>query len=111
MILVMEIVGEHAGVFGRGSRHLFKGVGGTIGRSSDSTWVLDEQAVSARHAIVHCSRGEFSLTDISSNGVRVNKYDNLLTQLEPYLIQNHDLILVGNLMIKATLLDEHGLPK
>ncbi len=56
------------------SSHTFSESGGTIGRGSDNTWVLDdpEKYMSSIHTQIGCENGQYTLTDLSTNGTFVN---------------------------------------
>lgn len=52
----------------------FSARGGTIGRSSDNAWVLDDpdRFISGRHVQIDCLSNRFYLTDLSTNGTFLN---------------------------------------
>jgi predicted component of type VI protein secretion system len=52
--------------------HTFGEEGGTIGRADDNSWVLRHPKVSAHHAVISFSGGQFFVEDTSDLGVLVN---------------------------------------
>lgn len=50
--------------------HVFNEAGGTIGRSADNTWALDDpnRYMSSRHAEIRHENGQYYLVDTSTNG-------------------------------------------
>jgi type VI secretion system protein len=52
--------------------HTFGEEGGTIGRGADNSWVLRHPKVSAHHAVISFSDGQFFIQDTSDLGVLVN---------------------------------------
>lgn len=84
-------MGAQAALFGSRSRVVFGEQGGTIGRREDRDWVLNDQGVSSRHAVIRSINGFFFIEDEgSTNGVRVN--DNPLQVGDPYPLKDGDRI-------------------
>lgn len=56
------------------SSQTFSEVGGTIGRGSNNSWVLDdpEKFMSSTHMGIGFENGQYTLTDMSTNGTFVN---------------------------------------
>ncbi len=91
MFLTLEVMGAQAALFGSRSRVVFGEQGGTIGRREDRDWVLNDQGVSSRHAVIRSINGFFFIEDEgSTNGVRVN--DNPLQVGDPYPLKDGDRI-------------------
>ena len=42
MVLTLEVIGQQASKLGASVRHVFNGVGGTIGRLPDNDWVIPD---------------------------------------------------------------------
>jgi type VI secretion system FHA domain protein len=106
MMLTLEIVGPQAGKAG-GGRKVFDSRGGTIGRQSDSDWVLADPYVSNRHALIRYKDGTFYIEDASTNGVYVNSPTNRLQRGEPYALQSGDWILIEPYEIRVQIADDH----
>ncbi|MGH9349145.1 MAG: type VI secretion system-associated FHA domain protein, partial [Vicinamibacterales bacterium] len=95
MILTLEVTGPEAGKLGTGSRKVFNAAGGTIGRLQDNSWVLPDQYVSGRHALIRYVNGIFYIEDTSrTNGVFINSPENRLARGEPYALQAGDRIII-----------------
>ncbi|HTW37467.1 MAG TPA: type VI secretion system-associated FHA domain protein TagH [Steroidobacteraceae bacterium] len=75
----------------------FGATGGTIGRAADNDWVLPdpERYVSAHHARIHFSDGQFVLEDTSTNGVYVNDDERPVSTYGPYLLKSGDVLRFG----------------
>jgi predicted component of type VI protein secretion system len=110
MILVLEIDGSRAGVFGRDSRFLFKSRGGTIGSAAGNDWMLPDPGVSPVHALIEYSAGYFTMTGVGSTPIGHRTPERPLVPLQPYPVRDEDVFIVGDLEIHATLLDDVGLP-
>lgn len=69
-----------------------------IGRDIDCNITVNDNMVSARHAVLLFRAGKYSLTDTqSSHGTFVNDTD---IELEPYYLQDGDVIRVGQTVFK-----------
>jgi type VI secretion system protein len=79
--------------------------GGSIGRRQENDWVLPdpERFISGRHALVDFSDGAFYLTDISSNGVFLNRSTTPLGKDNRIALQDGDIISIGDYEISVTL--------
>ncbi len=55
-------------------RHTFSENGGSIGRGANNAWVLDdpEKYMSSVHARIDYDNGQYTLTDLSTNGTFIN---------------------------------------
>ena len=75
----------------------FPAVGGTIGRSPDSDWVLPDESryVSSRHAMIDYQGGAYYLVDMSRNGVFVNGSDTPVGQGHPQRLFDGDQLRIG----------------
>ncbi len=75
----------------------FPAVGGTIGRSPDSDWVLPDESryVSSRHAMIDYQGGAYYLVDMSRNGVFVNGADTPVGQGHPQRLFDGDQLRIG----------------
>lgn len=73
-----------------------------IGRAASSHLVIDEQYVSAQHALIMQQGSQLWLTDLhSSNGTRLN--DLLLSDGETAVISHGDLIGIGSIQLRLVL--------
>jgi len=83
----------------------FPAVGGTIGRSPDSDWVLpdDSRYVSSRHAMIDYQAGAYYLVDMSRNGVFVNGADTPVGQGHPQRLFDGDQLRIGEFEIAVDI--------
>ncbi|MCU7921255.1 MAG: type VI secretion system-associated FHA domain protein TagH [Candidatus Thiodiazotropha sp. (ex Dulcina madagascariensis)] len=79
--------------------------GGSIGRREENDWVLPdpERFISGRHAQIDFSDGDFHLTDVSSNGVFLNRAAKPLGKDNRVALQDGDTISIGDYEISVTL--------
>ena len=79
----------------------FDSQGGTIGRSAQSLFHLDDhnKYLSATHALITCYNGEYYLNDISTNGTFINGKRALKSQ--PTVLQEGDSISMGRYEFSA----------
>jgi len=80
-------------------------VGGTIGRSPDSDWILpdDSRYVSSRHAMIDYQAGAYYLVDMSRNGVFVNGADTPVGQGHPQRLFDGDQLRIGEFEIAVDI--------
>ena len=83
----------------------FPAVGGTIGRSPDSDWVLPDESryVSSRHAMIDYQGGAYYLVDMSRNGVFVNGADTPVGQGHPQRLFDGDQLRIGEFEIAVDI--------
>ncbi len=83
----------------------FPAVGGTIGRSPDSDWVLPDERryVSSRHAMIDYQGGAYYLVDMSRNGVFVNASDTPVGQGHPQRLFDGDQLRIGEFAIAVDI--------
>ena len=74
MSIVISIVKLPESAVDTKSTHTFAHQGGTIGRSSDNEWVLEdpERFISSQHSKISFENGQYYLTDLSTNGTFQN---------------------------------------
>ena len=72
--------------------------GGSIGRRDENDWVLPdpERFISGRHALVDFSDGSFHITDLSSNGVFINRSAQPLGKNNRAALQDGDSFTIGD---------------
>jgi len=82
---------------------IFDERGGVIGRGSNCDWVMkcNGLSTSRRHAAISHKDGQYSIKDISSNGVILNQ--DYLTQGEDALLERGDIIEFGDYVIRVDM--------
>lgn len=97
MALRLRVISNQRRLLGDRSTMSFGATGGTIGRAADNDWVLPdpERYVSAHHARIHFSDGQFVLEDTSTNGVYVNDDERAVSTYGPYLLKSGDVLRFG----------------
>jgi type VI secretion system protein len=72
--------------------------GGSIGRKDENDWVLPdpERFISGRHAQIDFSDDAFHITDLSSNGVFINRSAQPLGKNNRVALQDGDSITIGD---------------
>jgi type VI secretion system FHA domain protein len=93
LVLTLE-VSSAQGEKPRVWRQEFTELGGVIGRSNESVWVLPNAKVSGRHALITCRNGVFYIEDTSRNGIGLNSPDNRLTPGRPYPLTSGDHLFI-----------------
>lgn len=86
-------------------RKTFNGVGGVIGRGASCDWVIADpsRVLSSRHALVTYRDGRYFLTDISSNGTRLQDSGERLREGHAQPISDGSVFQLGSLSIRARL--------
>ncbi len=74
MSIVISIVKLPEGAVDAKATHTFALQGGTIGRSSDNDWILEdpERFISSQHSQISFENGQYYITDLSTNGTFSN---------------------------------------
>lgn len=74
MSIVISITKLPDGVADTKSTHTFAHQGGTIGRSSDNDWVIEDTEcfISSQHSQISFEHGQYYITDLSTNGTFSN---------------------------------------
>ena len=74
MSIVISIVKLPEGAVDTKATHTFALQGGTIGRSSDNDWILEdpERFISSKHSQISFENGQYYITDLSTNGTFSN---------------------------------------
>ena len=108
MTLQLKIVSEHSELVGDDAVREFDEVGGSIGRSLQSDWILPdpERYISGRHAIIDFKGGIYYLVDLSTNGVYVNDEHEPIGKGNPRRLFNGDRLRMGEFEIAVAL--DHG---
>jgi type VI secretion system FHA domain protein len=106
MLLKLEVVGAQAGRLGEQRSKVFATEGGTIGRVGGNDWVLPDQFVSSRHALIQYADGQFYVVDTnSSNGVFLNAPNFRLEKGRPYPIKTGDRLLIDPFEIHVSVIE------
>jgi type VI secretion system protein len=105
MALRLRVISNQRRLLGDRSTVSFGADGGTIGRAADNDWVLPdpERYVSAHHARIHFSGGQFVLEDTSTNGVYVNDDERAVSTYGPYLLKSGDVLRLGEYQLVVAL--------
>ncbi|MEW8047509.1 MAG: type VI secretion system-associated FHA domain protein TagH, partial [Candidatus Thiodiazotropha sp.] len=79
--------------------------GGSIGRRDENDWVLPdpERFISGRHAQIDCSDESFHITDLSSNGVFINRSAQPLGKNNRVALQDGDSFTIGDYEIGVSV--------
>lgn len=79
--------------------------GGSIGRKDENDWVLPdpERFISGRHALIDFSDDSFHITDLSSNGVFINRSAQPLGKHNRVALQDGDSITIGDYEIGVAI--------
>lgn len=79
--------------------------GGSIGRRDENDWVLPdpERFISGRHAQIDFSDGDFHITDLSSNGVFINRSAQPLGKNNRVALHDGDTISIGDYQIAVAV--------
>lgn len=83
----------------------FDRVGGVIGRSADSDWILPdpEKIVSSTHAVISFEAGSYSVTDYSTNGLFINRSVEPVGKGQSRLLQDGDYLQIGEYEIEVVV--------
>ncbi len=105
MALRLRVISNQRRLLGERSTMSFGSAGGTIGRAADNDWVLPdpERYVSAHHARIHFSDGQFVLEDMSTNGVYVNDDERPVSAYGPYRLKSGDVLRLGEYQLVVAL--------
>jgi type VI secretion system protein ImpI len=101
--LTLEVAGPDARRLGSASRKVFATSGGTIGRLPDNAWVLPDQHISGRHAVIRYSNGTWYVVDTSSNGVFINSHETRLQKNQPHALKQGDRIYIDAYEIRVSI--------
>jgi len=85
--------------------HCFNQQGGTVGRSDLCDWVLTDEnrLLSSTHMVVEYRDEHYYLTDISLNGVFVNKSKTALGRGNQVLLNSGDNVRISDFELLATM--------
>ena len=105
MELILEIVSAEKYTLGGNARKIFSPAGGTVGRAADCDWSIVDgtRRLSGRHAYISFSKGQFVVTDTSTNGVFINEAEYPLGRDASYVVKDGDRLIMGALEISVFL--------
>lgn len=108
MELMLEIISLHKFSLGSGAQHVFREVGGYIGRGGDCEWVLPDKTrqISRRHALISVEQSSFVIEDLSTNGVFNALGRERLAKKRKYKIEHGATYLIDEYSIQARLLNQ-----
>jgi type VI secretion system FHA domain protein len=83
----------------------FEGQSVAIGRGADNDWSLPDPEVhlSKKHCVIYCVDGQYSITDISTNGVFVNGSAEPLGNGGTAMLRTGDRLLMGDYEIAVEI--------
>ena len=103
MALSLEVIGERANGLGPSMSHVFGNKGGTIGRSDNNDWILQDKFISSRHAMVTYKRGEYYVRDTSTNGTFVNDPSMERRRRGTIRLKDGDMLYLGMFAIRVNI--------
>ncbi|MEW8507090.1 MAG: type VI secretion system-associated FHA domain protein TagH [Candidatus Thiodiazotropha sp.] len=79
--------------------------GGSIGRRNENDWVLPdpERFISGRHALIDFSDDAFHITDLSSNGIFINRSAQPVGKNNRVVLHHGDSFTIGDYDIGVTI--------
>ncbi len=107
MSITISIVKSPAEVFNQQSSMAFAEKGGTIGRSTNNYWILDdpERFISSRHSQITCQNGQYYLTDLSTNGTFLNGSHEPIGKGNKVALNDGDTFSFGDYEFMVSLAD------
>jgi predicted component of type VI protein secretion system len=105
MPLRLRVISENCTQLGDEHSREFAACGGTIGRNSNSDWVLPDPKsyVSGRHALIDFQGGAYYIVDTSRNGVYINDADAPVGRGHPQRLFDGDRLRFGEFDILAEI--------
>jgi len=105
MPLRLEIISHHRARLGERRTKEFGIKGGTIGRSLESDWALEDSQryLSGRHAAIDYRSGSYYIVDTSTNGVYVNDNVTPIGRSKPQRLFHGDRLRMGEYLILVHL--------
>lgn len=98
MSLLISILKAPSSIVVKESSKTFDSSGGSIGRGSDNTWILDdpERYLSGTHCLISFENGEYWLTDQSTNGTFYNGSADPIGKGSRLPLKDRDTFSVGD---------------
>ncbi|GLQ31844.1 type VI secretion system-associated FHA domain protein TagH [Litoribrevibacter albus] len=108
MLLELTVVSYHRLSSRQEAIKTFDQFGGTIGRSESSDWYLPdpERVVSGTHARIEERNGSFYITDLSTNGLYVNRSVEPLGTDNSHLLSDGDFLSLGEYEVEVRLVTQ-----
>ncbi len=105
MSIVISIVKLPEGAVDTKATHTFATEGGTIGRSSDNTWVLEdpERFISSQHSQISYENGQYYITDLSTNGTFSNGASEPIGKGNTIQLNDGDKFALGDYEFQASV--------
>jgi len=112
LLLALSVISRQAQFLGASQFRIFDHRGGSIGRSKQADWCLEDpdQVLSNRHAAVHFVDGRFLVEDTSTNGTGFNRPDALLTRQQPVPLTDGDHLFLGDFEILVQIIADAAAP-
>lgn len=111
MELMLEIISRQKFSLHQSNvQHVFREVGGYIGRDKECEWVLLDKTkqISRRHALVSFEHAAFFIEDLSTNGIYNALGRERLAKGQKYRIEHGNTYVIGEYSIQARVLHEPG---
>ncbi|MDH2432935.1 type VI secretion system-associated FHA domain protein TagH [Pokkaliibacter sp. MBI-7] len=105
MELELSVISYHRLSPGQESVRVFDHRGGTLGRSEQCDWCLPdpERVLSGTHARVEMDAEGFVVTDLSTNGLFINRRVEALGKGNRHRLNSNDVLCLGDYEIRAQL--------
>lgn len=105
MSITISITKSPADVTNQQTSMMFAENGGTIGRSANNFWILDdpERYISSRHSQITCENGQYYLTDLSTNGTFLNGSPEPIGKGSKIALNDGDTFSLGDYEFMASL--------
>jgi len=109
--LQLKLVSEAA--LGQNTSYRFTSQGGSIGRSADCDWTLQDidRYISSKHLVISFKNKKFVLIDVSSNGVFINNATTALGRNNEHVLQHSDSITIGKFCIQVESMEIQDNPE
>ena len=110
MPLRLCVISENRSLLGKKPSREFAACGGTIGRSKDNDWMLNDpkRYVSGRHALIDYQAGAYYLVDTSRNGVYINGADTPVGKGHPQRLFDGDQLRIGDFDILVEITESEA---
>lgn len=104
MKLILETINENSL---NQKNFQFDRIGGTIGRTSESDWQLDDETnqISSKHIIIEFKDNIYFVKDVSSNGTYLKEPYRKLPKEMPIKINSMDIFIIGSYEIQARFIE------